>query len=80
VCETIFLPKIDVSDLDEILLSYESYEFLKIKSKKGGATPSKTPKKTPNKNLNEELIPSICTEQIKDALQNDEFFSKFFQE
>lgn len=48
--------------------------------KKGTATPCKTPKKTPNKSLSEELIPSVGTEQIKMALENDEFFSKFFQE
>lgn len=81
VADAVFLPRIDAMSLDEILLSYESYEIIKVKSnKKGNPTPSKTPKKTPNKNLNEEIIPSINAEQIKTAFKDDEFFSKFFEE
>jgi len=79
ICIANFLPKIDMSTLEDILVEYESYEFVKIKTKKK-ATMSlgKSPHKMLGKNVNDEIIPVINADEIKSAFEQSDFFSRYF--
>jgi len=78
ICSANYLPKIDVSMLDDILQTYESYEFIRCKSKKKVTMSlGKSPGKALGKNMNDEIIPVITADDIKSAYEESDFFSRY---
>lgn len=77
VAEATSLMRASLNDIDEILQAYTTYQFVNIKNLRKTLAPSKL--NTSMKCKNEELVPLITSDQIKEALINDEFFSRFFE-
>lgn len=78
ICIANFLPKIDMSTLEDILVEYESYEFVKVKTKKKAVMSlGKSPHKMLGKNVNDEIIPIITADEIKSAFEQSDFFSRY---
>ncbi len=79
MCQANYLPKIDISTLEDILQTYESYEFIRLKSKKKVAISlGKSPHKTIGKNMNDEIIPILTADDIKSTFEQSDFFSRYF--
>lgn len=78
ICSVNYLPKIDMSTLDDILQTYESYEFIRCKTKKKVTLSlGKSPHKSVGKNMNDEIIPVITADDIKSAYEQNDFFSRY---
>lgn len=77
ICNANFLPKIDISTLEDILQTYESYDFVRLKNKKKVGMPGKSPFKTMNKMMGDEVIPVITADQIKSTFEKSDFFARY---
>jgi len=80
ICSTNYIPKIDMSTLEDILQTYESYEFIRCKTKKKVALSlGKSPHKPLGKNVKDEIIPVITADDIKSAYEESDFFSRYLE-
>jgi hypothetical protein len=78
VADSIYLNRLTINDIEDMLQSYTTYQFVSIKNAKKSLAPSKS--NSAMKIKNEQIVPLITAEQIKEALVTDEFFSKFFEQ
>ena len=69
-----------IVELLEVYADHGLIEYSTKGTKKNVATPGRIPKKTPTKNQQDEkFVAKITADEIKEALEGEEFFARFFE-
>ena len=79
MCSKIFLQKVDLIGLTELLGLLENHKIIELKPKEvDNGVVKKSPTKTPLKNANDEYQLLVSPETITLVLKQDGYFIKFF--